>query len=214
MASGAPEGYPGTSSMIRTVIFDLGGVVVPLDFPRAYAALAEHCAFTGPEIQRRVLASGLVDELECGRVEPEEFARAITDALEMKVDFGRFQELWGSLFPPYTLIEEPLLTELKRNHRLLLLSNTNAIHFPYVLRHYPMLGHFDHFVLSYKLGVMKPDRRIYEDAISHAGCHPEECFFTDDVQENVDGARRCGMRAERFEGPEKLRRDLAGLGIV
>jgi putative hydrolase of the HAD superfamily len=199
--------------MIRTIIFDLGGVIVPLDFPRAYAAIAKHCSLPAPEIQRKVLETGLVDELECGRVDPQEFARVVIDSLKMKVDYEQFGELWGELFPPHTLIQDEVFAALKQNHRLLLMSNTNAIHFPYILRHYPVLQRFDYFVLSYEVGVMKPDRRIYDEAIKHAECAAEECLFIDDVQENVDGARAAGMRSERFEGVEKLRRDLAALGV-
>ena len=123
------------------------------------------------------------------------------------------RELWGELFPPYTLIEDAVLEALGRDYRLLLLSNTNAIHFPYILRHYPLMQHFDHFVLSYEIGFMKPDERIYAEAIARAGCAAGECFFTDDVQQNVDGARRSGMKSERFEGVDKLRSDLATLGV-
>jgi HAD superfamily hydrolase (TIGR01509 family) len=112
------------------------------------------------------------------------------------------------------LIEEALLRELKRRHRMLLLSNTNAIHFPYVQRNYPLLGHFDHMVLSYKLGVMKPDPGIYEEAVAQARCKAEECLFVDDVQENVDGARRVGLQSVRFEGAEQLRQDLAEAGVL
>jgi glucose-1-phosphatase len=200
--------------MIRTVIFDLGGVVVPLDFPHAYSVIGERCGLSGSEAKERILGTGLAIELELGRVEPDEFARVVTEALETDIPYEEFIELWGNLFPPHTLIGEDLLAAIKQQCRLLLLSNTNAVHFPYIVRNFPLLNQFDHFILSYELGVMKPDRGIYEAAVGRSHCAAEECFFTDDVQSNVDGARAAGLQSERFEGPEKLREDLIARGLT
>jgi putative hydrolase of the HAD superfamily len=199
--------------MTKTVIFDLGGVIVPLDFPRAYQALEGRTPYPASEIPARIASTGLVPELETGRIEPEAFAERICDALGLRVSYEEFCELWSTVFPPRTLIPEGLLAGLRRRHRLLLLSNTNAIHFPYIRRNFPILEHFDDFVLSYEVGAMKPAREIYREAIARSGCEPQECFFTDDVADNVEAARREGIDAEQFHGYEQLERDLRARGI-
>jgi putative hydrolase of the HAD superfamily len=94
-----------------------------------------------------------------------------------------------------------------------LLSNTNDLHFRFIRERYPLLRHFDAFVLSYEVKAAKPDPRIYAAAIEAAGCAPHECFFTDDVEAYVDGARRAGIHAEQFTGYENLKGHLAGLGV-
>ncbi len=194
--------------MTKTVIFDLGGVIVPLDFRRAYAAIEGLSPFCAEQIPARIAATGLVPQLEQGLIEPREFAARISEALNLAVSFEEFCHLWSAIFPPHTLIPESLLESLRGRHRLLLLSNTNAIHFPFIRDNYPLLRHFDDFILSYEVGAMKPAPEIYRAAIARSACAPEECFFIDDVPENVDAARREGLDAARFVSYEQLREEL------
>jgi len=200
--------------MIKTIIFDLGGVIVPLDFPKGYAALAKICPYDADEVKRRIQATNLADQLEMGRVTPEEFARAIGRAIGIEASCEEFRGLWSEIFLPGTLIPESLVEQLHSNYRLLLLSNTNAVHFPYIQQHYPLLRHMDELILSYELGVMKPDPRIYAEAVARAGCRAGECFFTDDMEVNVEAARQAGLDAVRFESAEQLSRELRARGVA
>ena len=79
---------------------------------------------------------------------------------------------------------------------------------------YPLLRHFDHLVLSYKVGALKPSPTIYAEALSHARCAPEECFFTDDIAAYVEGARSAGIDAVQFESREQIERELQSRGVV
>ncbi len=96
---------------------------------------------------------------------------------------------------------------------MLVLSNTNAIHFPMVAKLYPILQHFDHYVLSYEVGAMKPSPQIYQEALRHAQCKPEECFFTDDIPAYVEAARREGIDAVQFQSAEQIERELRSRGV-
>ncbi len=198
---------------IKAVIFDLGGVIVPLDFPRGYARIGSLCHLPPAEIRQRIASTGLVELFETGRIEPEVFAREISAALNLSLSYPRFCEMWSSIFPSVTLIPDDLLASLRGRYRVLLLSNTNAIHFAYIQRNYSVMRHFDDFVLSHEVGVMKPQPRIYKEAIARAGCLPEQCFFTDDVPENVEGARREGMRAAQFVSLNGLKQDFQNHAI-
>ncbi len=200
--------------MFKTVIFDLGKVIVPFDLQRGYAALQPLCGISVEEIRKRIVAAGIVGPFESGQIEPEDFVRRFSGALGIELGYDRFCELWGCIFLPETLIPEELLIGLKKHYRLLLLSNTNAIHFEVLRRNYPILRHFDKRILSHEVGAMKPDPRIYQAAIESAGCRPEECFFIDDIQEFVDGARRAGIDAVRFESAAQLEQEFDARGIV
>jgi len=79
-----------------------------------------------------------------------------------------------------------------------LLSNTNAAHIAYVKKQYDLLDKFDDLVLSYEVGAMKPDPPIFEAALGKIECDPSECFYTDDIVENVERARGFGIQAEVF----------------
>ncbi|MBK9167082.1 MAG: HAD family phosphatase [Bryobacterales bacterium] len=192
----------------RTIIFDLGRVIVPLDFTRSFHELAAIVNCEPEDVPRRIGSSDLVVRFESGEMEPRQFARELMTQLGADLDYEEFCRIWNGIFLPQTLIPEDLLTGLKQRYRLLLLSNTNAIHFPMLRESYPLLGHFDGYVLSYEVGVMKPERRIFEEAIARAGCAAGECFFTDDLAENVEAARSAGMDAAQFVSAEQLMDEL------
>lgn len=200
--------------MIRSLIFDLGRVIVPFDFRRGYARMSDRCGLPPEEIRARLVSDGLVHEFECGRIDGHEFHRRVARLLESEVGFDEFREIWFSVFLPETLIPDSLLEVLHSRYRTVLLSNTNRLHFEMIRERYPILRHFDAFVLSYEAGAMKPEPRIYEMAVKAAGCAPQECFFTDDIPEYVEGALRMGIDAVLFEGAAKLEQELRVRGVL
>ena len=199
--------------MIKTVIFDLGKVLVPFDFNRGYTALEKLCAYSAAEIPKRIGATDLVHRFETGLVEPDDFVRQLSAILGLNVEYEQFCEIWSSIFLKDPLVPEEMLEGLRKRYRLLLLSNTNAIHFEMIRENYPMLRHFHGFVLSYEVKAMKPSPAIYREALARAGCRADECFFTDDVRDYVDAAQREGIDAVQFESREQLERDLRARGI-
>ena len=200
--------------MIKTVIFDLGKVIVPFDFARGYRAMAELCSYAPEEIPRRIGSTDLVRRFECGEVAPEQFVEQLCRTLDLRMEYAHFCEIWSSIFLPDTLIPESLLRGLKKRYRLLLLSNTNAIHFKMIRETYPLLKHFDDYVLSYEVGALKPSPRIYAEAIARAQCAPGECFFTDDIAEYVAGANQAGMDAVQFQSAAQIEAELLGRGVT
>ena len=198
---------------IRTVIFDLGRVIVPFDFDRAYARVTARTGLDREAIRERVREAGIVPRFESGQIEPRPFVEAFNRAVGCELAYDEFREIWFSIFSPETLIPESLLTSLKGRYRLLLLSNTNAIHYEMIEEVYPHVHHFDHHVLSYKVGAMKPDEAIYREALRHAVGAPGECFFTDDIPEYVEGARRMGIDAVQFQSHEQILGELRARGV-
>jgi putative hydrolase of the HAD superfamily len=96
-----------------------------------------------------------------------------------------------------------------------LLSNTTELHSRWFRREYAtVLDHFDGIVLSHRVGVRKPDRRVYEHCRALAGCAASECLFVDDLPANVEAARGCGWQGIVYRTGGHLRGQLAGLGIA
>jgi FMN phosphatase YigB (HAD superfamily) len=199
--------------VIKTIIFDLGNTIVPFDFKRGYAKMAPLCGYPAAEIPKRIASTDLVPRFERGQVEPEPFVNELCRLLELRVSYGEFCDLWTSIFLPETLIPEALVTKLRARYRLLLLSNTNAIHFGMIEAQYPIVRRFDDLVLSYRVGALKPSEEIYRRAIAQARCRPEECFFTDDILPFVEAARKTGIDAVQFQSLEQLEADLRSRGI-
>ena len=199
--------------MIKTVIFDLGKVLIPFDFARGYRAMEKFCDYPAAEIPQRIAATDLVHRFETGLVESRDFVEQLSRMLDLRVTYEQFCEIWSSIFLPDTLVPESLLAGIGERYRLLVLSNTNAIHFAMVRQSYPLLRHFDDMVLSYEVKAMKPSPAIYREAIARAQCRPEECFYTDDIPAYVEGARREGIDAVQFQSCAQLERDLAAREI-
>ncbi len=195
--------------MIKAILLDLGNVIVPVDFNRCHAAFSKVSSLPPTEIPARLRPTGVGERFETGRMSPEEFASEVCETLDMHVDYGQFWEIWSTIFLPETLLSESLLAGLRRRQRLVLLSNTNAVHFRVVQERYPLLQHFDDFVLSYRVGATKPSPAIYREATARAGCRPEECFFTDDVGKFVEAARCEGIDAVQFQSQDQLEREFA-----
>jgi len=200
--------------VIKTIFFDLGGVIVPFDFRRAYTRLESLCGYPATEIPARIRSTDLVQRFETGLLSPERFVQELSRVLELKITYEEFCDLWTCIFLAEPLIPESLLTGLRSRHRLMLLSNTNPIHFHMIEANYPLLRQFHQYVLSYEIGAVKPSARIFQEAVARAGCRPEECFFTDDIQVNVDAARKHGIDAVQFHSAVQLEDELRVRGLL
>jgi glucose-1-phosphatase len=200
--------------MVKTVIFDLGRVLVPFDFSRGYHRLAARCPYKAEEIPERLRGTGLVTRFESGQIAPRDFVAEMSGVLGLESSYEEFCDIWSCVFLPHTLVPDPFVEALHRRYRLVLLSNTNAIHFEMIRGNYPILRHFDSFVLSYEVGAMKPSPLIYRQAIREAQCAPGECFFTDDIEAYVEGARAEGIDAVQFQNYLQLEAELKSRGVA
>ena len=200
--------------MIEVVYFDLGKVIVDFDHSRAARELMKVTSLSLKEAMAVLSDGDLVSEYETGRLSSQEHYRKVCRRLQMEVSIEKFRELWGSMFLPEPLLSESFLQDLKKRYRLMLLSNTNEIHFDFVIQNYPILRMIEERLLSYQAGCMKPEARIFELAIKKAGVAPENIFFTDDRPENIEAAQRAGIQALLFQSETQLKRDMASRGMT
>ena len=165
---------PGT--MIKTIIFDLGGVLIPLDSARSFVAMEPVCDYSAEQIPVILRQTDLIRRFELGEIGCQEFAAQLTSLLGLRVNYQEFCSLWTKPFLPEALVPPDMLERLHQRYRLIALRNTNPIHFEAILQIYPFLSHFDDFVLSYRVGYLKPEASIYEEALRRAGCLLSECL--------------------------------------
>jgi glucose-1-phosphatase len=200
--------------MIEVIYFDLGKVIVDFDHSRAAQELLKVTPLSLEEAMAVLSDGELVSEYETGRLSSEEHYRKVCRRLQIEVSMEKFRELWGSMFLPEPLLSEVFLQALKKQYRLMLLSNTNEIHFDFVIQHYPILRVIEERLLSYQAGCMKPEARIFELAIKKAGVPPENIFFTDDRLENIEAARQAGIQALLFQSEAQLKQDMLSRGML
>ena len=199
--------------MIKVIYFDLGKVIVDFDYALAIRELMKVTSLPLGEVTAVLSDNSLINEYETGKISTAEFYRLVSQRLQLEVPLERFKQLWGSMFLPQPLLSESFLQSLKKRYRLSLLSNTNEIHFEFVEGRYPILSCIEERVLSYQVGCMKPDEKIYHAAVAKAEVVPEEILFTDDRQENINAARSIGIQAIQFQSEDQLKRDMNVLGV-
>jgi putative hydrolase of the HAD superfamily len=199
--------------MIRTIISDLGNVLLHFDHMRACRELALFCRLSPEAIYDAIFGSTLVEDYDLGRIPSCEFGRLCRERLALDVGIGEVRRIWSDIFRPVEGMEE-VIRSLAGRYALVLLSNTNEWHFEHCLEKYPAVGLFDHYALSYRLGCRKPDPRIYREAVAMAGAMPEDSLYFDDISEFVDAAAALEVKAVRFESREQLVRDMKNMGVV
>jgi putative hydrolase of the HAD superfamily len=198
----------------KTLLFDIGKVLVPFDFIHAYEAMRALTGLEVAEIRSRLAATTLFRDFETGLIEPEPFAAEVMRLIGFECDLPAFAKIWTSIFARETLIPEGFVASLRERYRLLVVSNTNVLHFEMLHREYPIFRHFDDYVLSYKVHAMKPAAAFYDAALSMAECEPGEGVFIDDLLENVEGARKAGFDGIHFQSHAQLTKEFEMRGIA
>ena len=203
----------GSACEIRLILSDFGGVICTFDYRIFCERLAQRTGRTADQIYTAVFNGSLQGDFESGKLSGRAYHRAVMARLGADVTYEEFFPMYGDIFTevPATCA---LLRRLRTRYPLYLLSDTNEIHFGYVKQTVEVLQLFDEFVVSYEVGVLKPDPAIYQEALRRSGLPAEACVFFDDRQENVDGARRVGMHAFRFTSAEQCATDLETLRVV
>lgn len=199
----------------RALIFDLGKVLVDFSIERACMQVAAVAGTTESHVKSFLFDDGLENRFECGEFDIAELGRLFELGLNRKVSLQDLEFACANIFSPM-LDSIALIKELRAQSNLpmVLLSNTNHVHWDFICREYQIDSYFDHHILSFRERVMKPNHKIYRSAIDATGYAPEECFFTDDIYANVIGAKECGIDAVQFQSIAQLRLELAARNIV
>lgn len=150
---------------------------------------------------------------ESGLVSTLEFLKALNQYLGTNITLDEFRHLWTVTFRENLEMAE-LLSRLKRQMPLYLLSNTNEIHFEHLESNFNVTRHFSEVILSYKVGCSKPDFDIYHEVLRRSKVPAQGCLFIDDLEPNVKAAREVGMNAILFQGVDHLKSELQNLGVL
>ncbi|NOZ03624.1 MAG: HAD family phosphatase [FCB group bacterium] len=200
--------------MIKTIFFDIGGVLLEIDPERTARHWSKHAKIP-VETVREFFPMDIHHQYERGLLSDREFFRAVKDALPGAngLDERAFWEGWRLLVGGETGASA-ILNRLLPDYDIWLLSNTNPRHIlKDVARRYPFFKAVKGAIYSYEVGARKPEPEIFVRALEIAGTKPEESLFIDDVEVNVEQARRLGLETIRFVSVDDLKRRLRAMGI-
>jgi len=195
------------------VISDLGKVLIFFDNNIFFEKIAKNCPFTHEEIRELTFSHFyLVESFDRGEMSPEEFYRQVIQKLKARIDYDRFYSIYNDVFslnPPVL----QLMIRLKKNYKIVMLSNTDVMRFDFIKKKFPEIMIFDEYVLSYQVGFIKPHPQIYKEALKQAGVEAKECVFIDDREENIEEAARLGISGILMEPQTDLEAVLQEMGL-
>lgn len=185
--------------MIKTILFDMGGVVFIQDTAEAFRRFTE----IGVDANQYIGdygQKGIFLELEKGDISSEEFRSSVSRLVNKDLTWDEVQNCWLGFLKSVPAERLENLLKLRAKYRICLASNTN----PFIMAYTRSdefsgdghgIGHyFDKLYCSYEMGCCKPDRDFFRKIIDGEGVSPEDVVFVDDSRKNVAAAEDCGIK--------------------
>lgn len=197
-------------SKIKNVVFDLGGVLINLDFDNCLNAFRK-AGFQDIEKQAcQFRGKGFFFQFELGEISPEEFRKAIRKEVSEALSDHEIDDMWNLMLLDIPREKLDLLLKLREHYMVYLLSNTNRIHWDYACeqmfcyRGFRVNDFFEDIFLSFEMHKAKPEKDIYEQMMKEANILPEETFFIDDSAINCQAAISLGIQSYHYHIGEDL----------
>jgi len=196
--------------MIKLFVFDLGNVILPFEHRQVAVKLHETS-----RIQDRFTPDGLFEFLfdrDRGLVNPYEeglmssvdFFAKLREKYKLELEFEEFQDIWNIIFEENTEVND-IITYLKnKGFPVFLLSNTNELHFSYIMERYPIVHSLDEWILSYEVGAKKPKQKIFDTVFEKTDIIRGEVLYIDDVPEYVEAAKTYGLQGLVFKNAKDI----------
>jgi len=178
------------------LLFDLGRVVIDIDFNLAFAKWAEYACCDQAVIAQRFSHDDAYKRHERGEIDADEYFTTLRLALGVEISNAQLRDGWNAIFVGEMPGISRLLTDVARRFPLYVLSNSNREHEScWSKRFTGVLRHFREIYVSSTIGRRKPEADAYNYVVRAIGISAERIAFFDDVLENVDAARACGLQA-------------------
>ncbi|WMJ75114.1 HAD family phosphatase [Cytophagaceae bacterium ABcell3] len=196
---------------IKNIIFDLGGVIINIDFDVTFQAIADMCQCSAQEVIVKFEALNIIPAYETGQISDAEFRNLVRKEFYENLTDQQIDKAWNALLMDIPKERLELLKVLRKNYRTFLLSNTNAVHIQGVNEIlYNTSGEkdfyqmFDKVYYSYEIGMRKPDPEIYDFVLEQEGLDCSETLFLDDNIDNVNSALKKGIHSVVVKAPRDI----------
>jgi len=180
-----------------TFLYDIGRVLLDFDFETSLARLlppgeGDPRTRLEPLLERK-------DHFETGKISEPEFIDWALAKLGSTATPDEFRHAWRNIFTPNEPMWDAVHRLAKAGHQLILFSNINAIHSPWIYEAYPRFELFHGAVMSFEVGAIKADPAIYLHALQRYHLDPHETRYIDDLPANIATGRQLGLRAWQYD---------------
>lgn len=186
------------------VVFDLGGVVIDLNYETTIRAFQELGSEDFQVLYSQALQSDLFDRYETGQISSLHFINKLKDLLPHHLTPNKIVSAWNAMIQEFQPEKLKFLEQIKETHTTALLSNTNDLHIDWVRRKLsrvsekPLEDYFHYTFLSHEIQIRKPDESVFLFICEKMNVSPKRVLFIDDSIQHIEGARKAGLSAILF----------------
>jgi epoxide hydrolase-like predicted phosphatase len=189
----------------KAIVFDLGKVLVDFDYSIAARKVAARSTKQVPDLQHFLGSSPVLARFESGQLTRPQFFAEMQQITGFTGSLEEFVSDFADIFVPIPAMIQ-LHEELRQSgFQTYIFSNTNDIAVEHISHNFPFFKNFDGYIYSYKIGSMKPDRKIYQAMETLCGRTGEDIVYLDDREENIATGAERGWWTVWHESPEKTR---------
>ena len=182
-------------STIKALLFDLGGVVLEVDFKNVFKSWASMSTLDENEIKSRFKMDEHYQQHEKGQIEAPVFFEHLRHSLQLTATDDEMTSGWNDIFGNEMTANLDAIDVVRNKLPTYGFSNTNRTHQIYWEHHYPRIPNtFEKLFVSSEIGLRKPDAEAFEFILKELSLKPDELLFFDDTLENIEGAKRLGIQ--------------------
>ncbi len=200
-------------SGIKNIIFDLGNTLVYFDLGYFYSGVAEReKRLNAAKFKKFIIKNRLDIKLITGRLNHKDFFRKLKRKFDLKIGYNDFIYFYSDIFWVNENMKRFLekISRVKK-YKLFLLSNTDSPHINFIDKNFPFIKIIKNRVLSYKINMAKPDKKIFKYTIDKFKLLPEETVLIDDIKENLLSAQKLGINTIHYSSHRKFTSEFSRL---
>lgn len=196
---------------IKNIIFDLGGVLLTLDYQKTEDAFIALGMDAFPQWYKQDFCSPLFEQLEIGQIDANQFYDGLRQLSGLSTPNHLLEKAWNAMLGYFPLERLQWLEDIGNRYKIFLFSNTNIIHYQAFMQIYqaakPTKAFHAYFIKAYysqEIGLRKPHIAAYQYILHEQGLIANETLMIDDTVKNITGAREAGLQTLLLEPPHTL----------
>lgn len=196
---------------IKTIIFDLGNVIIDLDMKATDLAFKKLSGERYDQIMHALKAEALFERYETGQISTAEFVKHLKENIGGNTSEKLITDAWNAMLLDIPAIRYDILKAAQKKYRTFCLSNTNELHIEYVYNQLKatkgienLADYFEKVYLSHEMGQRKPNLEIFETVIKENQLQPDETLFIDDTAGHLEGAKKVGLHTFHMSEGRRL----------
>ncbi len=201
-----------SSGPIKAVLLDVGNVLLKINWLNSLKLI--DIPKEGADLFLKIGESPLFHHYEAGLISCDEFRLELCTKLKKNFSPEEFNHIWCACFDGDIEGVPELIQQISQKVPLYTLSNTNEAHYQF-FKGMPVFAPFEELLTSHKFKCRKPDPLIYQKAIALLNLKPEKILFVDDLEENLEAAKKLGIQSEHcYQSAARLKAIFRVCGLL